>query len=187
MTWSLHPGSRAVGHEKARLLSSLWWFKLNLKPTVPPLSALHLRNYDCRCHRLPNPTSFYPLWKSFKFIACDQSHYSLHLECLLCFCKSVKMQFSFPVLERKEILSCLSADAGITLEEQHLVKPSMETVWPVYESLVLNIMGITRCDAYSPLSIPIFVFHTLKTFICVTSQSSGSGALAFLNFFRVFR
>ncbi|XP_024390098.1 uncharacterized protein [Physcomitrium patens] len=66
------------------------------------------------------------------------------------------MQFSFPVLERKEILSCLSADAGITLEEQHLVKPSMETVWPVYESLVLNIMGITREELQQP------AFHAIE-------------------------
>lgn len=59
--------------------------------------------------------------------------------------------FSFPILERKEITSYLLADAGIILEEQHLVKPTMEAVWPVYENLVLIIMGITRCaKRFSP-------------------------------------
>jgi hypothetical protein len=53
------------------------------------------------------------------------------------------MHYSFPILERKEIVSYL-LDAGISLEEQHLVKPSIEAVWPLYENLVLNLMGITR-------------------------------------------
>lgn len=59
-------------------------------------------------------------------------------------------QFSFPILERKEILSYVLVDAGIALEEQNLVKPTCEVIWPVYENLALNIMGKTRCASPFP-------------------------------------
>lgn len=80
---------------------------------------------------------------------------------LLCYCEFVRMQqLTFPVLDRKEILSYVLADAGIVLEEQNLVKPSMEAVWPVYENLALNTMGITRySQRNSPVSFSVFYFR----------------------------
>lgn len=53
-------------------------------------------------------------------------------------------QFSFPVLNNSEILACL-AELDLTLTEAQLLKPTYETVRPVYESLVTMLMGITRC------------------------------------------
>jgi hypothetical protein len=70
--------------------------------------------------------------------------------------------FSFPILERKEILSYLLADTGIILEEQQLIKPTMEAVWPVYENLVLNIMGITRCAQHFSPPMAFFSFLVLS-------------------------
>ncbi|KAG0565779.1 hypothetical protein KC19_7G014000 [Ceratodon purpureus] len=67
-----------------------------------------------------------------------------------------KQSFSFPILEIKDITSYLLADAGIVLEEQHLVKPTMEAVWPVYENLVVIVMGMTREELHQP------AFHVME-------------------------
>ena len=70
--------------------------------------------------------------------------------------------FSFPMLLPEEITSYLIADAGIVLEERHLLKPTTEAVWPVYENLVLNIMGMTRCAQHflAPLAFSVFLIST---------------------------
>ncbi|XP_024522330.1 probable kinetochore protein NUF2 isoform X2 [Selaginella moellendorffii] len=59
--------------------------------------------------------------------------------------------YSFPTLERKEILKCL-AQIGVTdLSEENLVKPSREIIWPLYENLVQYLVGIPRNELQQPV------------------------------------
>jgi len=51
--------------------------------------------------------------------------------------------YSFPILEKKEILECL-ADLDIKFSPENFEKPSYETLKPVYEQLVMLLVGITR-------------------------------------------
>lgn len=53
-------------------------------------------------------------------------------------------QFSFPVLNDSELLPCM-ADVEIPMDAGQLAKPSYEVVRPVFEQLVLQLTGITRC------------------------------------------
>jgi hypothetical protein len=53
--------------------------------------------------------------------------------------------YSFPILDRREIVAyLLESGIGLELEEQQLLKPTMEVIWPLYESLVHSLMGISR-------------------------------------------
>ncbi len=61
--------------------------------------------------------------------------------------------YSFPILDRREIVAyLLESGIGLELEEQQLLKPTMEVIWPLYESLVHSLMGISRYRAQLLLS-----------------------------------
>ena len=53
-------------------------------------------------------------------------------------------QFSFPVLENDELLHCLS-DMDVQLDAAQLAKPTYEAVRPMFEQLVIELTGVTRC------------------------------------------
>lgn len=87
---------------------------------------------------------------------------------LLCVWKSGKMQpFLFPILERKEILSYLLADTGIILEEQQLIEPTMEAVWPVYENHGNHAVRTTFLSSYGFLFFSRSLLSHLHREFCV--------------------
>ena len=51
--------------------------------------------------------------------------------------------FSFPILEKNEILDCL-ADLDIKFSPENFEKPSYDTLKPVLEQLVMLLVGISR-------------------------------------------
>jgi kinetochore protein Nuf2 len=51
--------------------------------------------------------------------------------------------YSFPILDNQELLACL-AELDIPFSEATLMKPSYESVRPLYESLVTMLVGVTR-------------------------------------------
>ncbi len=66
--------------------------------------------------------------------------------------------YSFPILDRREIVAyLLESGIGLELEEQQLLKPTMEVIWPLYESLVHSLMGISRYRAQLLLSFSTVV------------------------------
>lgn len=60
------------------------------------------------------------------------------------------MSYSFPLLNANEILTYLG-EMDMSLTEAQLLKPTYETVRPVYESLVTLCMGITREEMQQPV------------------------------------
>ncbi|CAK9210606.1 unnamed protein product [Sphagnum jensenii] len=66
--------------------------------------------------------------------------------------------YSFPILDRREIVAyLLESGIGLELEEQQLLKPTMEVIWPLYESLVHSLMGISREELKQP------AFHAVES------------------------
>ena len=54
-----------------------------------------------------------------------------------------KMNYSFPMLNNAEILSCLQ-ELSIPFSEETLNKPNYETVKPMYEEIVGLFMNLSR-------------------------------------------
>ena len=57
---------------------------------------------------------------------------------------SSQQQFMFPLLSEKEIVQCLHEIGMRTVTVDHVVKPTYETVQPIYETLVCMLCGISR-------------------------------------------
>ena len=55
-------------------------------------------------------------------------------------------QYSFPLLTDREIAQCLN-ELGLNASLELLGKPTFEFVQPIYENLVTQLMGVTRCAA----------------------------------------
>ena len=53
-------------------------------------------------------------------------------------------QYSFPILENDELLPCLE-EMEMPLTAAQLAKPTYEIVRPLFESVLTNLTGITRC------------------------------------------
>jgi len=51
--------------------------------------------------------------------------------------------YSFPILEDREILACL-AELEIPFTDVNLQRPTYEAVRPLYETLVTMLVGVTR-------------------------------------------
>eukprot|EP00850_Spirogloea_muscicola_P000885 SM000003S11130 [mRNA] locus=s3:1138193:1140561:+ [translate_table: standard] len=60
------------------------------------------------------------------------------------------MPFTFPEITRKEILACMG-DLEVPLSDGDLLKPTMEAIRPVYESVVTLLMGISREELHQPV------------------------------------
>jgi hypothetical protein len=56
------------------------------------------------------------------------------------------MSYSFPVLENDELLPCLE-EMEIPITAAQLGKPTYEVVAPIFENILVNLTGITRCGA----------------------------------------
>jgi hypothetical protein len=50
---------------------------------------------------------------------------------------------TFPILGDDELLPCLS-EMEISLDPNHMAKPSYEVVRPVFEHIVMMLTGVTR-------------------------------------------
>ena len=60
-------------------------------------------------------------------------------------------QYSFPILENDELLPCLE-EMEIPLTGAQLAKPAYEVVAPLFESILINLTGVTRsvhCSHFS--------------------------------------
>mmetsp|Transcript_94711 Transcript_94711/g.230085 ORF Transcript_94711/g.230085 Transcript_94711/m.230085 type:complete len:458 (-) Transcript_94711:126-1499(-) len=57
--------------------------------------------------------------------------------------------FSFPILKRVEICTCLR-ELGIDIEEEELAKPKPDKVRAVYETLIEHCMGVTQEEINTP-------------------------------------
>ncbi|CAG9462385.1 unnamed protein product [Pedinophyceae sp. YPF-701] len=68
------------------------------------------------------------------------------------------MTYSFPLLDAKEILGCL-AELDINLSPENLEKPSYETLKPMYEQLVMLLVGVTREELQQPVFAAIDAFE----------------------------
>eukprot|EP00271_Cylindrocystis_brebissonii_P004192 TRINITY_DN15784_c0_g1_i1.p1 TRINITY_DN15784_c0_g1~~TRINITY_DN15784_c0_g1_i1.p1 ORF type:complete len:460 (+),score=149.04 TRINITY_DN15784_c0_g1_i1:662-2041(+) len=60
------------------------------------------------------------------------------------------MPYSFPILERKDIITNL-AELEIAITEQDLMKPTAETMKPVFEQIVQSVSGVTREELTQPV------------------------------------
>lgn len=84
------------------------------------------------------------------------------------------MPYSFPLLERKEILKCLNElEIGIALTEPDIVKPTMDTIKPAYEIIVQSLVGVTREELQQP------VFNAIDMLEFPELHEESIGALAF--------
>lgn len=50
---------------------------------------------------------------------------------------------TFPDLETKQIVM-LMKELGVNLEEKNLLNPTSEIMWPLYETVAQNLLGISR-------------------------------------------
>lgn len=57
-------------------------------------------------------------------------------------------QYSFPVLDNEDLLPCLE-EMEIPLTAAQLAKPTYEIVAPLFESILINLTGITRYGTYA--------------------------------------
>jgi hypothetical protein len=57
-----------------------------------------------------------------------------------------QQQFSFPVLQDEELLPCLE-EMEIPISAAQLAKPTYEVIAPIFENILINLTGITRCVA----------------------------------------
>ena len=58
--------------------------------------------------------------------------------------------FSFPLLSNADILSCLE-ELGSDIREQELLRPTYEVLRPIYENLVMLLVGLTREEIHQPM------------------------------------
>lgn len=58
--------------------------------------------------------------------------------------------YSFPLLSNGDILACLD-ELGSDIREQELLRPTYEVLRPVYENLVMMLVGVTREELHQPL------------------------------------
>jgi hypothetical protein len=56
---------------------------------------------------------------------------------------NAQQQYSFPLLQDKEIAHCLN-ELGMQASTELLAKPTFEFVQPIYENLVTVLMEVTR-------------------------------------------
>jgi hypothetical protein len=61
-------------------------------------------------------------------------------------------QYSFPILENDELLPCLE-EMEIPLTAAQIAKPTYEVVAPLFESMLINLTGVTRSGHVSLSSL----------------------------------
>ncbi|KAJ7548204.1 hypothetical protein O6H91_07G002600 [Diphasiastrum complanatum] len=64
---------------------------------------------------------------------------------------AARMQFSYPLLERKDILHSLTQLGIGGLTEESLMKPTADVIWPLYDSLVICLEDIAREELQQPV------------------------------------
>lgn len=76
----------------------------------------------------------------------------------------VKMsQYSFPILENDELLSCLE-EMEVSLDPNTLAKPTYEVVRSLYESILSNLAGVTREELIQPVFTAVDAFEYPQLF-----------------------
>ena len=64
--------------------------------------------------------------------------------------KMTQGQYSFPLLSNGDIIGCIE-ELGSDLREQELLRPTYEVLRPVYENLVMMLVGMTREELHQPV------------------------------------
>ena len=64
--------------------------------------------------------------------------------------RNMSSSFSFPLLSNADILSCLE-ELGSDIREQELLRPTYEVLRPIYENLVMLLVGLTREEIHQPM------------------------------------